>query len=246
VTILALMLALLAGGVAPARADDDLKDARDKVRRQMATVKKEVAADASALARAKAALKASQSTLATARSDLAEIEGQVADAKAADARIAAELTAAETATRAAAAAEEKAAQDVQNQQDLIGVVARAAYQQQSNLVGLAVLIGSESPRELASRLQWNTTVFDVTAADYTRLDQLDQELEQAHEVRADAEAEVAQKRKEVAANLAAVKSLAAKAEAKRAAVAWRPRPRTSWRAARSSTPSCRRPRRSSR
>lgn len=216
--LFALLIALLAGGGVPARADNDLKDARDKVRKQMATVKKEVAADASALARAKAALKESQAALAKARSELADLEDQVADAKAADVQIAAELASAEAATVAAAEAEAKAQQDVQDQRDLIGTLARAAYQQQSNLIGLSVLLGSESPRDLATRLQWNTTVFDVTADDYQRLDQLELQLEQAHQDKAEAEASVEAERKESADNLAKVKALAASAEAKRSEV----------------------------
>lgn len=218
--LFAVLVALVAGGAAPARADtDDLRDARDKARKQMADAKKEIAADASALARAREALHASRSSLAKARSELAEIEAEVADAKAADARIAAELREAEAATHAAIAAEVQAAADVGDQRDLIGAVARAAYQQQSNLVGLSVLIGSDNPRDLASRLQWNTTIFDVTATDYARLDQLEQRLEEARKARAAAEASVADKRSQSAANLTALKSLAAKAEAKRAAVA---------------------------
>lgn len=213
-----LLVALLAGGVTPARADDNLNEARDKVRKQMATAKKEVAADTSALAKAKEALKASQAALAKARSELTEIEQQVGDAKAADVEIAAQLQAAEAATQAAAAAETKAEQDLQTQRNLIGTVARAAYQQQSSLVGLSVVLGSESPRDLATRLQWNTTIFDVTAADYNRLDQLEQQLQQAHEATAAAEATVAEKRKESADNLAKLKALAAKADAKRSAV----------------------------
>lgn len=142
----------------------------------------------------------------------------MADAKAADVQIAAELAAAEAATVAAAEAEAKAQQDVQDQRDLIGTLARAAYQQQSNLIGLSVLLGSESPRDLATRLQWNTTVFDVTADDYQRLDQLELQLEQAHQDKAEAEASVEAERKESADNLAKVKALAASAEAKRSEV----------------------------
>lgn len=217
--LFALVVALMAGGVAPARADDDLNQARDKVRKQMATAKKQVAQDSSSLAKARSALKTSQSALAKARSELAGIEERVTEAKAADARIAAELRTAEAATKAAVAAEAKAAQDLSNQRDLIGAVARAAYQQQSNLVGLSVLLGSETPRDLASRLQWNTTIFDVTAADYSRLDQLEQQLEQARRARVDAQAAVAKKRKESADSLAKLNALAAKAAAKRASVA---------------------------
>jgi len=217
--LFALLVGLVAGGAVPARADDDLNAARDKVRKQMATAKKQVAADSSALGKAKDALKASQAALAKARSELAELDGRVSDAKAADETIAAQLAAAETATQTAAAAETRAAQDVSDQRELIGTVARAAYQQQTNLLGLSVVLGSDTPRDLATRLQWNTMIFDVTAADYNRLDQLEQQLEQAHQARVDAEAVVAEKRKESADNLAALRSLAAKAEAKRAAVA---------------------------
>ena len=217
--LFALLVALSTSSVVPARADDSLNQARDKLRKQMAVAKKQVAEDTSALAKAKSALKASQAALTTARSELADLGQQVGDAKATDTQIAGQLNAAVAATRAASAAETKAEQDVQAQRTLIGTVARDAYQQQSNLVGLSVVLGAETPHDLAARLQWNTTIFDATAADYDRLDQLQQQLQKARQVRAEAEATVAKERKASAANLAKLNSLAAKAEAKRADVA---------------------------
>lgn len=217
--VAALLLGLLSGGITPARADDDLTHARDRVRKELTHAKKQIAADSSALAKAEAAVQDSESALAAARHELADLEQQVSQAKTDDARIASQLNDAEAATASAAVAEARAQQDVADQRELIGAVARATYQQQTNLVGLSVVLGSDTPRDLADRIQWNTTVFDVTAADYARLTQLEEQLAQAHQASVAAQAVVAQKRQESADNLAKVTSLAGRAASKRTAVA---------------------------
>lgn len=216
--VAALVLSLVLGGFSTAKADD-LKDAREKVRKQMISSKKEVAADRSALAKAASQLRASQSALAKARANLSQAESQLAAAKAADVQLLAQLRVAEAASAAAAREEAAAQKRVAAQRDVIGTVVRSAYQQQSNLVGLSIVLDSDSPRELASRLEWNSTIFDSSAAEYTRLSSLEAQLAAAYQARERAEKAVAAKRKASAANVVKTKELANRATLTRTKVA---------------------------
>lgn len=218
VVVLALLLSLILGGITPANADD-LKDARDKVRKQMVSAKKEVKADKSALAQAEAKLLASQNALAKAKADLNVAETQLAAARAADAELVAQLKAATDAANAAAAAEQKAQQEVSDQKDVIGLVVRNAYQQQTGLQGWALLFGADTPRDLASRMQWNDTIFDTTTAEFQRLSVLEQAAADAHAQRLETQQAVAAKRKVAAANVVKTKKLADQADQSRAKVA---------------------------
>ena len=217
-TVAVLLLSLLLGGFTTAKADD-LKDARDKVRKQMVTAKKQVDADRSALARAAARLRASESSLAKAKTDLTTAETQLAAAKAVDADLLAQLQAAEAPAAVAAQAEQVAQGNLDTQRDVIGTVVRKAYQEQSGLVGLTIVLGAETPRDLASRMQWNDTIFDSTAAEFDRLSQLEAQAATAHKATQDAEAALADKRKASAANVAQTTALAQRAAASQATVA---------------------------
>jgi murein DD-endopeptidase MepM/ murein hydrolase activator NlpD len=216
-TVAVLLFSLLLGGFTTAKADD-LKDARDKVRKQMVTAKKQVAADRSALARAESKLRASESALANAKADLTQAETQLAATQAVDADLLTQLQAAEAQVAVAVESERAAQTNVTQQQELIGTVVREAYQQQSGLVGLTIVLGAETPRDLASRIQWKDTVFDATAAEFDRLTQLEAQAEAARRTREATEAALAAKRKQSAANVAATKALAARAAAGRASV----------------------------
>jgi murein DD-endopeptidase MepM/ murein hydrolase activator NlpD len=213
-----LSLSLVLGGFPTARADD-LTDARDKVRKQLVSAKKDVAADRTALKQAETKLRASEAALVTARSSLSRIESQLAAAKAADAELLAQLKTAQEAAAGAARAEAAAQRDVEAQRSVIASVVRAAYQEQSNLVGLTIVLGADSPRDLASRIQWNNTIFDTTAVDYNRLSKLETTLAAAHQAKVATETAVADKRKASAANVAKTAALAKNAESTRAKVA---------------------------
>ena len=219
---LSLVLALLFGlvlGIAPAATADGLKDAREKVRKALVQAKKEIASDKAAVADASSDLKTSQAQLAKARSELANVQRKLAEAKAADAAIAADLKVAQKALSDAAAAVAKAEASVADQEALIGVVVRAAYQQQSTLVGLTMIIGSETPGDLAQRVQWANTIFDSSTSQLDRLKVLRTGLEAAKVVRVNAEARVSAQRNRSAANVAQVKALTADASARAAKVA---------------------------
>ncbi|MCE1174965.1 MAG: peptidoglycan DD-metalloendopeptidase family protein [Propionibacteriales bacterium] len=211
-------LSLVLGGITPAAADD-LNDARDKVRKQMVQAKKQVAADKSALAKAEARLRASEAALTAAKADLADAESKLGVAQGIDAALLAQLQTAEAELAAAAQVEQAAQQGVNNQRDLIGEVAREAYQEHSGMVSISILLDADTPRDLASRMHWNDTVFDTTAAEFQRLSELQAQAQAAREARQATEEAVAAKRAESAANVAATKVLADRAAASRAKVA---------------------------
>jgi murein DD-endopeptidase MepM/ murein hydrolase activator NlpD len=215
-------MALLFGlvlGIAPAASADGLKDARDKVRKALVQTKKEIASDKQAVATASTRLLDSQAQLAKARSELADVKRKLAAAKAEDAAIAADLKVAQKALDDAAAAVAKAEAAVADQEALIGIVVRAAYQQQSALVGLTMIVGSETPGDLAQRVQWANTIFDSSTSQLDRLKVLRTGLEAAKAVKADAEAKASAQRDRSAAQVAQVKGLTAESSARAAKVA---------------------------
>lgn len=218
VAAFAVSVSMVMGAVTPAVADD-LTDARDKVHKQVVQAKKQVAADKSALAKAEAKLRASQAALAAAKADLADAESKLGVAQGVDAALLTQLQAAEAELAAASQVEQNAQQSVNNQRDLIGEVAREAYQEHSGLVSVSILLDADTPRDLASRMHWNDTVFDTTAAEFQRLSELQAQAEAARAARQATEQAVAAKRAESAANVAATKALADRAAASRSKVA---------------------------
>lgn len=216
--MLAVSASLVLGGITPAAADD-LKDARDKVRKQLVQAKKQVAADKSALAKAEAKLRAAQAALTAAQAELADAEAKLGAAQGVDAAMLAQLQTAEAELAAATAVEQAAALGVSNQRDLIGEVAREAYQGRSSLVSVSILMEADTPRDLASRMHWNDTVFDATSAEFQRLSALESQAQAALKVRQATEAAVAAQRAQSAANVQATKDLADRAAASRAKVA---------------------------
>jgi murein DD-endopeptidase MepM/ murein hydrolase activator NlpD len=219
---LSLVAALLFGlimGTGSTASADGLKDARDKVRKALVQAKKEISSDKAAVANASTKLESSQAQLAKARSELAHVQAKLAAARAADALIATDLKVATDALDIADAAVTKAQATVTEQEALIGIVVRSAYQQQSTLVGLTMILGSESPAQLAQRVQWANTIFDSSTSQLDRLKDLQSRLEAAKAVRAAAEARLASQRDRSAAQVAQVKELTADAAARAAKVA---------------------------
>ncbi|MCC6495098.1 MAG: M23 family metallopeptidase [Propionibacteriaceae bacterium] len=216
--VTALLLGLVVG-VGPTASADNLGDAREKVRKALVKTKKEIASDKAAVEKASSSLESSQARLAKARSELAHVQKKLAAARAADAAVAADLKVAEVALAAATAAAEKAQAAVAEQEALVGIVVRAAYQQHSSLIGLTVVIGSSTSAELAQRVQWSTTIFDSSTAQLDRLQTLRTQLQAAQDRRAAAEADLAERRAATAAQVARVRALTAEAAARKAEVA---------------------------
>jgi len=100
-----------------------------------------------------------------------------------------------------------------------GQLIRDQYQQQTNLLPVAVLVDPHSTEDWQTRLQWSTTLFDTTQAQIDRLTVLQRQLNAARLRQADLEAKVAAARHEAAANLKIKRSLEARAMAEEATVA---------------------------
>lgn len=190
---------------------DDLQDQRAKVRKALAKTKSSISDAKEDVAAASANLADSEKELQKARDELAYTQEKLAKAKERDAEIAAELKKARAALEKATAEVEQGEADIAAQQSLIGSVARTAYQQQTNLVSVGILLGADSVTQVADRLQWTDLIFGNTAAEMERLEFLQLKLQAAQAAREEAEAEVAEKRRESKAQVAEVKKLASQA-----------------------------------
>ncbi|MGC3993153.1 MAG: peptidoglycan DD-metalloendopeptidase family protein [Propionicimonas sp.] len=217
-TVAALLLALVFG-LSPTAGAEDLKDARDKVRKALVQAKKDVSSDTKAVRTAAERLKDSESALARARSELAYVQDKLATAQEKDAAVAADLTVAQAAFDTAAAAVVHAQADVDQQRALVGVAVRTAYQQHTDLQGMTVVLGTDSASELADRVQWANTIFDTSTARLDRLSELQAGLETARAARADAEATLTDRKQASAAQVAEVKRLTAEAASRKADLA---------------------------
>ena len=213
----ALLFGLLAGAATPASADS-LEDQRAKVRKALARTKSNIASAKDDVKAASTSLEDSEQKLAAARQKLAYVQGKLAKAKKKDAQIAKAVKKAEQALEKSEAAVLQGELDLAEQKRLIGDVARSAYQQQSNLAGLGVLLTAETVGQVAERAQWTELIFASSASEMDRLQQLQLELEEAKLAREAARAEVAEQRRQSKAQVAAVKELAADAAAHEAEV----------------------------
>jgi murein DD-endopeptidase MepM/ murein hydrolase activator NlpD len=119
---------------------------------------------------------------------------------------------------AAVAAVAAGQQRLDAEQAEAGQMIRDQYQQQSNLLPVAVLLDPHSTENVQTRLQWSTTLFDSTQAQIDRLTLLQRQLNAARIRQAELEAKVAAARRETAANLKIKKSLELRAAAEAATV----------------------------
>lgn len=210
------------GLLAPLAAADTLSDLRGAAKanaEQQGAARNAIAQSQENVNSATQKLIDSQARLADAQAILSDISVQLQAARENDARIAADLKAAREELERAKQRVAKAEAEVAAQLALIGHAARESFQQQTDLRGLTVVFGSESPAELSQRLQWNTTIFDTQAAEKSRLDQVLAELEAARAAQAEIEARIAREKAESERNVARVADLERRAEQQRNTVA---------------------------
>ncbi len=206
----AVSLALAVGACLPAAADP-LSDRHAQIVRDLEQTKQSIDEHSSELATATAALEASQRQLTEARAALDATRAQLAEAQALDAKIAEDLARQRQALRRAEAETAEARRQVAAQQKLISEAAREAYQKQTNLTGIAVVLGGRNPAEIGQRLQWDTTIFDTTAQRMAELKVLEQRLADAEAAQAAIEARVADEKRRSEANVARITKLEADA-----------------------------------
>ncbi|SDE59162.1 M23 family metallopeptidase [Auraticoccus monumenti] len=198
---------------------DDLTDRRDELQRQAEQTKRDLSESTAGLTSAVSALEAAESELESARATLAATQQALAEARAYDEKMQAKLAKAQKQLEKARIAVADNQLELDHQLAMVGEVARAEYQQRTNLMEVAVLLQTESQSDLQTKMQWSTTMFDTTEAGMDRLRELQAKLEAAEEERVRIEAQVAADRKAAAENVELKASLEAQAEAETAAVA---------------------------
>ena len=124
-----------------------------------------------------------------------------------DAQMATKLQQARADLAAAVAAVVAGQARLDAQQAKAGQVVRDQYQQQTNLLPIALLVDPNSTEDLQTRLQWSTTLFDTAQAEIDRLTLLQRQLNAARARQSELEAKVAAARREAAANLKIKKGL---------------------------------------
>ncbi len=211
--------AVTAALLVPPASADDLSDQRDQVKAQQAAKKRELNESSRALNSAADAVDAAESQLAAAQAALAQTRIELATARRVDTAMAAKLKAAEVALAKAKAAVKANQKKLDAEKALAGQMVRDEYQQQTNLLPVALLMTDTGTADMATRIQWSTTMFDTTAATIDRTEVLQAKLDAAKAKQAAIEKEIAADRKKAAANLVAKRQLESQATQQQAGVA---------------------------
>jgi murein DD-endopeptidase MepM/ murein hydrolase activator NlpD len=211
----ALTLALL-GSQASA---DELTSHRARVKQQITKTKSDLGESTKALSAAAVAVDKAQNKLDAATGKLTTTRQELAAAKAKDVEMAAKLQQARADLAAAVAAVAAGQARLDAEQAKAGQMVRDQYQQQSNLLPIAVLVDPNSTEDWQTRLQWSTTLFDTTQAQIDRLTMMQHQLNAARIRQTEMEANVAAARHDAAANLKIKKALESRATAEEATVA---------------------------
>jgi murein DD-endopeptidase MepM/ murein hydrolase activator NlpD len=211
----ALALTLLG----PQASADELTAQRARVKQQIAKTKSELNESTKELSAAVVDVDKAQNKLdrATARLTTTRLELRVAQTK--DAHMATKLQQARADLAAAVRAVVAGQARLDAQQAKAGQVVRDQYQQQTNLLPIALLVDPDSSEDLQTRLQWSTTLFDSAQAEIDRLTLLQRQLNTARAQQTELEAKVAAARREAAANLKIKKGLEARAATQETTVA---------------------------
>ena len=217
--VVAVASALALAVLVPQASADELTTERDLVKQQIAKSKSELNESTKELSAAVIQVDKAQNKLdaATARLTTTRQELRVAQTK--DAHMATKLKKARADLAVAVAAVVAGQARLEAQQGKAGQVVRDQYQQQTNLLPIALLVDPDSSEDLETRLQWSTTLFDSAQAEIDRLTVLQRQLNAARTQQAELEAKVAAARREAAANLKIKKGLEARAAVQESTVA---------------------------
>jgi murein DD-endopeptidase MepM/ murein hydrolase activator NlpD len=199
---------------------DELISQRASVKQQIAKTKSDLNESTEALSAAVVAVDKAQNKLDVASARLEATRQELTSAQTKDAQMATKLQQARAALAAAVAAVVAGQARLDAQQAKAGQAVREQYQQQTNLLPIALLVDPNSTEGLQTRLQWSTTLFDTAQAEIDRLTLLQRQLNAARARQSELEATVAAARREAAANLKIKEGLEARAAADEATVAW--------------------------
>jgi murein DD-endopeptidase MepM/ murein hydrolase activator NlpD len=219
VAALAIAATLCATLHATPASADELISQHARVKQQIAKTESDLNESSEALSAAIVAVDKAQNKLDVASARLEATRQELTSAETKDAQMAAKLQHARADLAAAVAAVVAGQARLDAQQAEAGQTVREQYQQQSNLLPIAMLVDPDSTGGLQTRLQWSTTLFDTAQADIDRLTLLQRQLNAARARQSELEATVAAARREAAANLKIKKGLEARATADEATVA---------------------------
>ena len=203
---------------APQASADELTSQRARVKQQIAKTKSDLNESSQALSAAVVAVDKAQNKLDAASARLATTRQELAAAQTKDTQMAAKLQQARADLAAAVAAVVAGQARLDAQEAKAGQVVRDQYQQQTNLLPIALLVDPNSSEDLQTRLQWSTTLFDAAQAEIDRLTLLQRQLNAARARQSELEASVATARREAAVNLKIKKGLEDRAAAEEATV----------------------------
>ncbi len=218
--------------LAPSGASaDELTDQRQQVQAQLAQSQQSLGESTTQLNSAAIAVQSAQSELAAAQAELAATRVELRSAQVKDKAIAAKLEVAQAALAKAKAAVAAGQEKLNAEHDMAGAMVRDQYQQQTNLLPVAILVSSQSSADLGTRLQWSTTMFDTTQAYIERLTTLQAALKVERAKQVELETQMAADRKDAADNLLTQRRLERRAASETAGVAYLVQQRTEARAA---------------
>jgi murein DD-endopeptidase MepM/ murein hydrolase activator NlpD len=203
---------------APQASADELTSQRARVKQQIAKTKGDLNESSQALSVAVVAVDKAQNKLDAASARLATTRQELAAAQTKDTQMAAKLQQARADLAAAVAAVVAGQARLNAQEAKAGQVVRDQYQQQTNLLPVALLVDPNSSEDLQTRLQWSTTLFDAAQAEIDRLTLLQRQLNAARARQSELEASVETARREAAVNLKIKKGLEDRAAAEEATV----------------------------
>ena len=213
----ALVVGLAGGLLVTSAQADDLTDQRAALKQQISRTRTDLNESSAALSDAGVQVDVVASRLAAARADLARAQSALAVAKAEDVRLAASLKQAQTDLAKARAAVLDCQEQLAAKKQMVGAIVRNQYQQQTNLMPIAVLT-SPSTGDLATRVQWATTMFDTTQAKIDDLLALEAQLKARRAKLTEAEEKVAKDRAAAADSLSQTRQLEARASSAAVAV----------------------------
>ena len=144
-----VLTSLVLGVLSTAQADD--KDRKRAVDKQIAQLKGDLEDSSHRLVAAIRALHKAESKLSAAQGLVARIRGRLAAAQARNEMLAGKLAVAEAEVERARKEMARTERRLARTQELIGLIARATYQQ-GNLAELAVVLNSETPDQFATRV----------------------------------------------------------------------------------------------
>ncbi|HEY4588243.1 MAG TPA: hypothetical protein VII86_03410, partial [Thermoanaerobaculia bacterium] len=210
---------LLAGALTPLAHADDLNGRKHRVEKRIAGANDDLDESSARLRHAAAALSAAQTRLAAARTHLADTRGKLATAQVLDKEMAARLAAAQARLARARADLVAGREKIAQEQGALGRMVVQNYQSgDPSLMGLSLVLTTQDPAQLSGQLSAVQNVMDKEAVVLDRLEASRALLTVQEQGVAEAERQVAERRRAAARNLARTRTLEAEAETAEASV----------------------------